>query len=106
MSYKSNIPRIKNSILEVLEDASQEIGVTERANMQSVAPVKTGLLRRKITFVKTKSDKVYTITWGVPESVPYAAKVEFQNKSYLRSTLRSGTKEMEDILRKHLGGIK
>ena len=49
---------------------------------------------------------MYTITWGVPESVPYAAKVEFENKSYLRSTLRSGTKEMEDILRKHLGGMK
>lgn len=106
MSYKSNIPRIKKSIMEVLEDASQEIGVTELANMQSVTPVKTGALKRSLTFVKAKEGEIYSITWGVPESVPYAAKVEFENKSYLRSTLRSGTKEMEDILRKHLGGIK
>lgn len=106
MSYKSNIPRIKNSILEALEDASQEIGVTELANMQSVVPVLTGNLRRNLTFEKAKEGEIYSITWGAPESVPYAAKVEFENKSYLRSTLRSGTKEMEDILRKHLGGIK
>lgn len=104
MSYKSNIPRIKNSILEALEDASQEIGVTELANMQSATPVKTGTLKRSLTFEKAKNDKAYSITWG--SSVVYAAKVEFENKSYLRSTLRSGTKEMEDILRKHLGGIK
>lgn len=104
MSYKSNIPRIKKYIMEVLEDASQEIGVTELANMQSVTPVKTGTLKRSLTFVKAKEDKIYSITWG--SSIVYAPKVEFENKSYLRSTLRSGTKEMEDILRKHLGGIK
>lgn len=104
MSYKSNIPRIKSSILEALEDASQEIGVTELANMQSGTPVKTGTLKRSLTFRKAKNDKAYSITWG--SNVVYATKVEFENKSYLRSTLRSGTKEMEDILRKHLGGIK
>lgn len=104
MSYKSNIPRIKNSIMEALEDASQEIGVTELANMQSVTPVKTGTLKRSLSFVKAKEDKIYSIAWG--SSIVYAPKVEFENKSYLRSTLRSGTKEMEDILRKHLGGIK
>ena len=104
MSYKSNIPRIKNSIMEVLEDASQEIGVTELANMQSIVPVLTSTLQKSLTFKKAKSDKSYSITWG--SNVVYAAKVEFENKSYLRSTLRSGTKEMEDILRKHLGGIK
>lgn len=104
MSYKSNIPRIKNSIMEVLEDASQEIGVTELANMQSTVLVKTGTLKGSLTFNKAKNDKTYSITWG--SNIVYAAKVEFENKSYLRSTLRSGTKEMEYILRKHLGGIK
>ncbi|MDU4319750.1 MAG: HK97 gp10 family phage protein [Clostridium sp.] len=104
MSYKSNIPKIKNSIMEVLEDAAQEIGVTELANMQSATPVKTGTLKRSLTFEKAKGDKTYSITWG--SDIVYAPKVEFENKSYLRSTLRSGTKEMEDILRKHLGGIK
>lgn len=104
MSYKSNIPRIKNSILEALEDASQEIGVTELANMQSTVPVKTGTLKRSLTFNKAKSDKTYFITWG--SNIVYSAKVEFENKSYLRTTLRSGASEMEEILKKHLGGIK
>lgn len=106
MSYKSNIPKIQKSIMEALENASQEIGVTELANMQSVTPVKTGTLKRSLTFVKAKEGEIYSIIWGAPESVPYAAKVEFENKSYLRATLRSGVREMEDILKKHLRGIK
>lgn len=104
MSYKSNIPKIKIQVDEVTESALDEVAITLLANMQSITPVKTGTLKRSLTFKKAKSDKTCSITWG--SNVVYAAKVEFENKSYLRSTLRSGTKEMEDILRKHLGGIK
>lgn len=104
MSYKSNIPRLKQSIMSALESASQEIGVTELANMQSVTPVKTGTLKRSLTFVKAKEGEIYSITFG--SSLIYAPKVEFENKSYLRATLRSGQSEMMEILKKHLGGIK
>ncbi|RKI45768.1 HK97 gp10 family phage protein [Clostridium paraputrificum] len=104
MSYKSNIPKIKIQIDEVTEDALDEIGGTLLANMQSITPVKTGTLKRSLTFKKAKSDKTCSITWG--SNIAYAAKVEFENKSFLRSTLRGCESEVIDIIKRHLGGIK
>lgn len=104
MSYRSNITRINQNIMSALDNAAQEIGVTELANMQSITPVKTSTLKRSLTFVKAKKGQGYSIKWG--SSIVYAAKVEFENKSYLRTTLRGGQSEMIEILKRHLGGIR
>lgn len=92
------------SIEQALLEALNEIGITEVASIQSNTPVKTGNLRRSINYLKPTKDK-HILKVSMGSNVVYAAKVEFENKSYLRSTLKADTKEIEATLIKHLGGV-
>ncbi|MDU7212481.1 HK97 gp10 family phage protein [Clostridium sp.] len=103
MSYKSNIPKIKIQVDEVTESALDEVAITLLANMQSVTPVKTGALKRSLSFKRYKY-REHIIKFG--SNLIYAPKVEFENKSFLRSTLRGCENEVIDIIKRHLGGIK
>lgn len=96
----NNIPKVIVTLEQALEAASREIGVTETANIQMNTPVKTGNLRRSINFVKAKDGNIYEIKFG--SDLIYAPKVEFENKSYLRYTLRNNEDEIKQILLKYL----
>ena len=92
------------SIEQALLEALNEIGITEVASIQSNTPVKTGNLRRSIDYLKPTKDKhILKISMG--SNVVYAAKVEFENKSYLRATLKNDSKEIEGIIIKRLEGV-
>ena len=92
------------SIEQALLEALNEIGITEVASIQSNTPVKTGNLRRSINYLKpTKDNHILKVSMG--SNVIYAAKVEFENKSYLRATLKADTKEIEGIIIKRLEGV-
>ena len=100
---QNNISTLKKAINNSLDTALEEIGVSGVADLQANAPVKTGNLRRSLTFKKANSKGVYTITLGT--KISYAPATEFRNKSkgWFRDTLRS--LEVEKILRSHLGGV-
>ena len=93
-----------DSIEQALLEALNEVGITEVASIQSNTPVKTGNLRRSIDYLKPTKDK-HILKVSVGSNVVYAAKVEFENKSYLRATLKSDTKEIEGIIIKRLEGV-
>ena len=92
------------SIEQALLEALNEVGITEVASIQSNTPVKTGNLRRSIDYLKPTKDK-HILKVSMGSNVVYAAKVEFENKSYLRATLKSDTKEIEGIIIKRLEGV-
>ena len=92
------------SIEQALLEALNEVGITEVASIQSNTPVKTGNLRRSIAYLKPTKDK-HILKVSMGSNVVYAAKVEFENKSYLRATLKSDTKEIEGIIIKRLEGV-
>lgn len=93
-----------DSIEQALLEALNEIGITEVASIQSNTPVKTGNLRRSINYLKPTKDK-HILKVSIGSNVVYAAKVEFENKSYLRATLKADTKEIEGIIIKRLEGV-
>ena len=92
------------SIEQALLEALNEVGITEVASIQSNTPVKTGNLRRSINYLKPTKDK-HILKVSMGSNVVYAAKVEFENKSYLRATLKADTKEIEGIIIKRLEGV-
>lgn len=93
-----------DSIEQALLEALNEVGITEVASIQSNTPVKTGNLRRSINYLKPTKDK-HILKVSMGSNVVYAAKVEFENKSYLRATLKADTKEIEGIIIKRLEGV-
>lgn len=93
-----------DDIKKALMNAMSEILVTEVASVKANTPVKTGNLRRSITSTEPELEN-NIVSGKVGTMVIYSAKVEFENKSYLRATLKADTKEIEATLIKHLGGV-
>lgn len=93
-----------SSIEQALLEALNEIGITEVASIQSNTPVKTGNLRRSINYLRPVADN-HIVRLSIGSNVVYATKVEFENKSYLRATLKADTKEIEGIIIKRLEGV-
>lgn len=104
MKKINNINKIMNEYKELIADASKEISITELANIQSNTPVKTGDLKKSIGTEVQGECLETTIVWG--SNLIYAPKVEFENTSYLRQTLRDNQNEIVDILKKHLKNIE
>ena len=93
-----------DDIKKALMNAMSEILVTEVASVKANTPVKTGNLRRSITSTEPELEN-NIVSGKVGTMVIYAAKVEFENKSYLRATLKADTKEIEGIIIKRLEGV-
>lgn len=93
-----------DDIKKALMNAMSEILVTEVASVKANTPVKTGNLRRSITSTEPELEN-NIVSGSVGTMVIYAAKVEFENKSYLRATLKADTKEIEGIIIKRLEGV-
>ena len=89
-----------DDIKKALMNAMSEILVTEVASVKANTPVKTGNLRRSITSTEPELEN-NIVSGKVGTMVIYAAKVEFENKSYLRNTLKNDIKEIQSIIEKH-----
>jgi hypothetical protein len=104
MKKRNNIKKTMNKYKDLIAEASREISITELANIQANTPVKTGDLKKSIgTEVQGEGSKT-NIIWG--SNLIYAPKVEFENTSYLRQTLRDNNEEVVEIIRRHLSKIK
>ncbi|WP_195954411.1 HK97 gp10 family phage protein [Clostridium tertium] len=104
MKKRNNIKKTMNKYKDLIADASKEISITELANIQANTPVKTGNLKKSIgTEIQGEGSKT-TIVWG--SNLIYAPKVEFENTSYLRQTLRDNHEEVVEIIKKHLKKIE
>lgn len=115
MILENNIPDILANLDQIKEKIGKEIGVTEVANIQSNTPVLSGTLRRSISY-NTKSNKEgLVITVGVDGSFinsnngakveDYANKVEYEDKSYIRNTLKGDENLINSIILKHFKDI-
>lgn len=108
MYVENNILKLRDQIIKCMEDATKECAITVTADVQSVTPVGSkekgsispGALKRSITFNTELTDTHSSFEVGSP--LIYARKVEFENKSYLRSTFKSDIKKFENIYIKHL----
>ncbi|WP_066892944.1 HK97 gp10 family phage protein [Clostridium nigeriense] len=100
MKKVNNIKKTMNKYKDLIAHASKEISITELANIQANTPVKTGNLKKSIGTEVQGEGSNTTIVWG--SDLIYAPKVEFENTSYLRQTLRDNHDEVVEILKKHL----
>lgn len=106
---ENNFEKFKNKLLKGIDNAGKEIFITELAEIQANTPVGTkekgskapGTLKRSITGKSQKINGVVKIAWG--SKVVYARKVEFKDKSYIRSTLKRDIPRIASILNKHIG---
>ncbi|WP_346913757.1 HK97 gp10 family phage protein [Clostridium sp.] len=104
MKKVNNLKKVMNKYKDVVQEASEEISITELANIQSNTPVKSGDLKKSIgTSIEGDGYKT-EIVWG--SDLIYAPKVEFENTSYLRDTLRENHEQVVEILKKHLAKIE
>lgn len=102
---KNNINEAKAKFLQALRDSADETKLTVVADVQSVTPVKTGALKRSISgHYRVKNEGLIKIEVGSP--LIYAKKVEFENKSYLRSTLDNDSEKISDIFNNHIKGAE
>ncbi|MDM0458201.1 HK97 gp10 family phage protein [Clostridium perfringens] len=101
VKIENNFEDFKNKLLNNIQKAGQEAFITELAEIQSNTPVETGNLKRSITGESKKINGVVKIAWG--SKVVYARKVEFKDKSYIRSTLKRDIVRIEAIFNKYIG---
>ncbi|MGL4848506.1 MAG: HK97 gp10 family phage protein [Clostridium sp.] len=102
MKIINNVDEFEKKFMEALKSASKEICITELADIQSNTPVLTGDLKRSITGKSKVKNNLVKIEWG--SKLVYARKVEFKDKSYIRSTLTRDLDKIGKILDKHIGG--
>lgn len=104
MRKTNNLKKVMDRYKDVIKEASEEISITELVNIQANTPVKTGDLKKSIgTSIEGDGSKT-EIVWG--SDLIYATKVEFENTSYLRDTLRENHDQVVEILKKHLKKIE
>ena len=101
--------------MNAINDALEELAVMEVGDIQVNTPVDSGTLRRSISSeVKKENDSVELIV-GVDGSFvnnkngskvrDYAMKVEYEDKSYIRDTLKADKQQIIDVIARHLRGI-
>ncbi len=104
MKKVNNLKKVMDKYKDAVKEASEEISITELANIQSNTPVKTGDLKKSIgTAIEGDGSKT-EIIWG--SNLIYAPKVEFENTSYLGDTLRENHEQVVEIIKKHLKEIE
>lgn len=104
MKKVNNLKKVMDKYKDVVKEASEEISITELANIQANTPVLSGDLKKSIgTAIEGDGSKT-EIVWG--SDLIYASKVEFENTSYLRDTLRENQDQVVEILKKHLKEIE
>ena len=112
MSSVNNIPKIIERVKSQLKNASKEIAITEVANIQVNTPVDSGTLKKSISSEMEENKNQILVKLGVDGSFvnnkngckvdKYASKVEYENKSYIRDTLKGEEVNIKSIVNKHL----
>lgn len=87
---------ITDAIKQAINDWQDDAGIREVAEIQVNTPVLTGALRRSIDYEKKNKKLKYCLRFG--SDLDYAGKVEYKNKSYLRSTLNRDIGDLETSL--------
>ena len=100
---ENHIEDVIKQIKKASTDSSKEISITVLADIIPNVPVETGNLARSMTTLKKVDSNKIKIFWG--SNVVYAAKVEFENKSYLRSTISKDKDKILSILIKHFSKV-
>ena len=100
VEWDMNPDDIQSKIMEAITSAGEEIGITGVGAIQNLTPVKTGTLKRSITFKKVVSGTKVTVRFGT--SIVYSAKVEFENKSYLREGMRRQANTFAKIVKNYI----
>lgn len=108
MYVKNDILKLRDQVIKAMQDATKECAVTGTDDVQSVTPVGSkekgsispGALKRSVTFNTELTDTHSSFEVGSP--LIYSRKVEFEDKSYLRSTFKRDIKKFENIYIKHL----
>ncbi len=105
MKKVNNLKKVMDKYKDVVKEASEEISITELANIKSNTPVgETGNLKKSIGTAIEGDGSETEIVWG--SDLIYAPKVEFENTSYLRDTLRENHDQVVEILKNHLKEIE
>ena len=112
---ENNIEQTKRKLMNALEDAIEELAVMEVADIQANTLVDSGTLRRSIASETDKTNDTVTLTVGVDGSFvnnkngskteDYAMKVEYDDKSYIRDTLKADKEQIIDTIERHLRGL-
>ena len=115
MSSVNNIPKIIERVKSQLKNASKEIAITEVANIQANTPVDSGTLKKSISSETEENKNQILVKLGVDGSFvnpkskakvdEYANKVEYENKSYIRDTLKGEEINIKSIVNKHLSKV-
>ena len=111
----NNIEQTKRKLMNALEEAIEELAVMEVADIQANTLVDSGTLRRSIASETDKTNDTVTLTVGVDGSFvnnkngskteDYAMKVEYDDKSYIRDTLKADKEQIIDTIERHLRGL-
>lgn len=98
MSFKmeNHLPDIIKSLSSNSSDIFKKLGDDIAEDVKKNTPVDSGDLRKSIKA--TVKDKKITIG----SDLPYAAKVEFEDKSYIRKTFNDKKDNIEDEMGKYL----
>ena len=109
IEYKDNTKEIESLIRSAIKSASKQIMIEEIASIQANTPVKSGTLKKSISGNIENNNTKTTIKIGVDGSFvnnkngckveDYATKVEYENKSYIRDTLKNDEKSIKNIFK-------
>lgn len=100
-----NTDKIIQQFNNAMRDAFNEIGITGTAQIQALAPVDTGNLRRSYAYKVSIGSKDFVVVFGT--NITYAVYVEMKpeargGRPHLRKVIESEIEEFNKILRKHL----
>lgn len=105
MNIVNNIPQVINDFKNGFSSNIDNIGETILSDMKNATPVLTGTLKNAESYNVSKEGNRYVLSVGV-SNVPYAAKVEFENKSYLRYALQKNKDKVQSLVNQGiLGGL-
>lgn len=105
MNIVNNIPQVINDFKSGVSSNINNIGEAVLSDMKNATPVLTGNLKNSESYNISQDGNKYTLYIGVGD-VPYAAKVEFENKSYIRYALQKNKDKVQSLVNQGvLGGL-
>lgn len=119
MHIEDNTDKFIKELNTAMANTSNSIGLKILATMQGNTPVDSGTLKRSENYNVESTDNSYKIEVGVDGTFvnnkngqttdKYAAKVEFEDKSYVRQTFNDMQDEVEkdftEAIRNTTGGF-
>ena len=111
----NNIEELEEKLINAINDALEELAVTEVGNIQVNTPVNSGTLKRSIASEVNKGNNEIELILGADGSFTNnkngsqvedsAMKAEFSDKSYIRDTLKADKEQIINTIATHLRGL-